>query len=456
MNSFVIFTPRVPLILLFFLVTSSICITSGSSVQQEVTDDSNTSIGATNKQRNNNSNSNNNTTISSGNSNSNSNNNSSSSKATVKSQEEQNKSLEPSQEPKSAQQQPGEQGKQEENKQNKHSTQVDATQNRLVLPAQSNVPGELQVKGEKNFHSSPPHPHSHPPHPHPHRHSHSPSHHLPQINPVTLQTPLLFAYNNKQVSHSPTLSTQRAPTSVIADENELLLRMQQQQFYQQTNSPYGGGGGGGGGGEQGINLFHQPQQQGQSYGYNGHQDQSHGRMYGNNGRTYVSPLDQIKNILAAGLFGGARKNHHRHHFDRQGHYGSSSNNGYGNNNGNYNYNNGQGAYDTLGGLGSNDVGYGPRSSTALERSIGGYSGHYGQPIGYGGSGYGVGGPRGYWDLNGDERQSKRENPLPWIINPGIRRATSSLAHLEASYNRNPRRKALLKPLLDLVLNPSKK
>lgn len=106
---------------------------------------------------------------------------------------------------------------------------------------------------------------------------------------------------------------------------------------------------------------------------------------------------------------------------------------------------------------SNDVGYGARSAAAqLERSIG-VSGIYGRPSGRAaGSGHDVGGPRGYWDLNEDEKQSKLQNPLPWLINSGMRRATSSWNHLEASYNKNPTRKALLKPLLDLVLNPSKR
>lgn len=106
---------------------------------------------------------------------------------------------------------------------------------------------------------------------------------------------------------------------------------------------------------------------------------------------------------------------------------------------------------------SNDVGYGARSAAAqVERSIG-VSGIYGRPTGLGGgSGHDIGGPRGYWDLESDERQSKLENPLPWLINSGMRRATSSFNHLEASYNKNPQRKVLLKPLLDLVLNPSKK
>lgn len=79
--------------------------------------------------------------------------------------------------------------------------------------------------------------------------------------------------------------------------------------------------------------------------------------------------------------------------------------------------------------------------------------HYGQPIP---SSSGFEDPADAWEMTEEERESKRQNPLPYIINPAIRRGTQSLGNLEAHANRDPRRKAILMPILNLVLNPSRK
>lgn len=78
--------------------------------------------------------------------------------------------------------------------------------------------------------------------------------------------------------------------------------------------------------------------------------------------------------------------------------------------------------------------------------------HFGQPIPS--SGYQD--PAEVWEMTPEEKESKRQNPLPYIINPAIRRGTQSLGHLEAYANRDPRRKAVLMPILNLILNPSKR
>ena len=66
-------------------------------------------------------------------------------------------------------------------------------------------------------------------------------------------------------------------------------------------------------------------------------------------------------------------------------------------------------------------------------------------------------PAYVWEQTSEERESKRQNPLPYIINPGIRRATSSLGQLEAfSQKGSPAREQVLKPLLNLILNPSRR
>lgn len=78
--------------------------------------------------------------------------------------------------------------------------------------------------------------------------------------------------------------------------------------------------------------------------------------------------------------------------------------------------------------------------------------HYGQPI----PSSTFEDPADVWDMTSEEKESKKENPLPYIINPAIRRGTQSLGHLEAHANRDARRKALMMPLLNLVLNPSRR
>lgn len=78
---------------------------------------------------------------------------------------------------------------------------------------------------------------------------------------------------------------------------------------------------------------------------------------------------------------------------------------------------------------------------------------FGQPI----PSYSFEDPAQVWEETPEERESKRQNPLPYIINPGIRRATSSLGQLEAFTEKgSPTRQQVLKPLLNLVLNPSKR
>ena len=78
--------------------------------------------------------------------------------------------------------------------------------------------------------------------------------------------------------------------------------------------------------------------------------------------------------------------------------------------------------------------------------------HYGQPI----PSASIEDPADVWEMTPEDREAKKRNPLPYIINPAIRRGTQSLGHLEAHANRDSRRKALLMPILNLVLNPSRR
>lgn len=91
------------------------------------------------------------------------------------------------------------------------------------------------------------------------------------------------------------------------------------------------------------------------------------------------------------------------------------------------------------------------------------------PGSFGGSGFGGGGKQHFGqpgydhthdnfdrETTSDELISKRLNPIPHILNPGIRRGVTGLQHIEARYHRKPYpQRELLRPLL-LLTNPSKK
>ena len=240
---------------------------------------------------------------------------------------------------------------------------------------------------------------------------------------TTTKTPRIHLKTDKQ----KTEYRQEIP-GAAPKQGDSSLSMQEQQLYEQINRPYAPG--------QGNMYINKPLVQ-------GHMDMRQGtdrRM----SPYFINSMDHTrergKNVSPSNY----RERISLHHAN---YYGGDGNG----------YKLNQLAPVTVTDNNSNDVGYGARSAAAqLERSIG-VSGIYGRPSGRAaGSGHDVGGPRGYWDLNEDERQSKMANPLPWLINSGMRRATSSFNQLEASYNKNPQRKVLLKPLLDLVLNPSKR
>lgn len=88
-------------------------------------------------------------------------------------------------------------------------------------------------------------------------------------------------------------------------------------------------------------------------------------------------------------------------------------------------------------------------SNDLNQRVGG---HFGQPL----PSSEFEDPANAWEMTSEERESKKQNPLPYFINPVIRRGTEKLGHAEAFANRDSRRKALLMPILNLILNPSKK
>lgn len=94
----------------------------------------------------------------------------------------------------------------------------------------------------------------------------------------------------------------------------------------------------------------------------------------------------------------------------------------------------------------------PNSLSSYSNDAYGPKRHFGLPI----PSAGFEDPADAWEMTEDEKESKRQNPLPYIINPAIRRGTQSLGNLEAHANRDPRRKAILMPVLNLVLNPSKR
>lgn len=60
------------------------------------------------------------------------------------------------------------------------------------------------------------------------------------------------------------------------------------------------------------------------------------------------------------------------------------------------------------------------------------------------------------ELTPEEKESKRENPVPYFINPFIKRGTQRLLHHEAKYVQNPLKKSsiLVRPLLRGALNPA--
>lgn len=84
-----------------------------------------------------------------------------------------------------------------------------------------------------------------------------------------------------------------------------------------------------------------------------------------------------------------------------------------------------------------------------------YGGHFGQPTGSADHT----GPHDYdsdRSLTTEEMESKKHNPVPFFINPLIRRGTQGLQRFEANFIRDPKRNQLVKPLLALLTNPSKK
>lgn len=84
-----------------------------------------------------------------------------------------------------------------------------------------------------------------------------------------------------------------------------------------------------------------------------------------------------------------------------------------------------------------------------------YGGHFGQPTGAADHT----GPHDYdsdRSLTAEEVESKKHNPVPFFINPLIRRGTQGLQRFEANFIRDPKRNQLVKPLLALLTNPSKK
>lgn len=112
----------------------------------------------------------------------------------------------------------------------------------------------------------------------------------------------------------------------------------------------------------------------------------------------------------------------------------------------------------IGGVNSQYLMYNPNANSGNEgKSNGlydyGAKMHYGQPVP---SSSGYEDPADAWEMTDEERQSKKQNPLPYIINPLIRRGTQGLGHMEAHANRDARRKAVLMPILNLVLNPSRR
>lgn len=94
----------------------------------------------------------------------------------------------------------------------------------------------------------------------------------------------------------------------------------------------------------------------------------------------------------------------------------------------------------------------PNSLSSYSNDVYGPKRHYGLPV----PSSGFEDPADAWEMTQEEKESKRQNPLPYIINPAIRRGTQSLGNLEAHANRDARRKAILMPILNLVLNPSKR
>lgn len=78
--------------------------------------------------------------------------------------------------------------------------------------------------------------------------------------------------------------------------------------------------------------------------------------------------------------------------------------------------------------------------------------YYGQPL----PSMGYEDPARIWEPTPEDAEAKRANPLPYIINPGVRRGTVNLGQLEAFANRGSQtRKSLLMPLLNIIgLNPS--
>lgn len=84
-----------------------------------------------------------------------------------------------------------------------------------------------------------------------------------------------------------------------------------------------------------------------------------------------------------------------------------------------------------------------------------YGGHFGQPTG---SAEHSGPPDFDSDrsLTPEELDSKKHNPIPFLINPLIRRGTQGLQRFEANFVRDPKKNQIVKPLLALLTNPSKK
>ena len=59
------------------------------------------------------------------------------------------------------------------------------------------------------------------------------------------------------------------------------------------------------------------------------------------------------------------------------------------------------------------------------------------------------------ELTPEEKESKKENPVPYFINPFIKRGTQKLLHHEAKFVQNPRGTPLIvRPLLRNTLNPA--
>ena len=84
-----------------------------------------------------------------------------------------------------------------------------------------------------------------------------------------------------------------------------------------------------------------------------------------------------------------------------------------------------------------------------------YGGHFGQPTGAADHS----GPPDFdsdRSLTPEEIESKKQNPVPFFINPLIRRGTQGLQRIEANFVRDPKRNQLAKPILALLTNPSKK